>query len=290
LTDVVNHIEKYDFKIIFIDDGSTDLTPAKLINLYNIDNRVKIVTLSRNFGHQSAITCGLEQITADAYIIIDVDLQDPPSLIIKFIDSWENGFKNVAGRRRNRVGESRLKLFSASVFYKILNLFSEIDIPINVGDYRLIDREVRDSILLMPEKSKFFRGMFPWLGFEQSYILFDRNARYKGKSKYSLKKMYKLGSAGIIGFSVKPLKFSIWIGLSLAIFSISFAGFATFSKLIGNLNILPGYTTLVVLITLIGGIQLLCIGIVGEYIGKIFMESQGRPLYLINEKKTKISR
>lgn len=274
----------YRFEILFIDDGSVDQTLKILHDIAAQDIHVSVLSLSRNFGHQAAVSCGLEHAKGDAVIIIDVDLQDPPSLISEMILAWESGCQNVYARRIERKGESFFKRASAKSFYRILNSISEVDIPLDTGDFRLLDREVVDAFLRMPERSRFLRGMFPWLGFKQKEVQFIRNERYAGQTKYSMKKMVNLAVDGVLGFSVKPLRMAIWVGLFFSATSFGYSVAALISKILSMGSLLPGYTTIVVLLSFLGGIQLLAIGMIGEYLGRTYLEVKSRPMFIVNER------
>lgn len=280
---VCKSIENYEYEIIFVDDGSTDETLNILENIANSDNNVKIISFSRNFGHQNAVTAGLKFVTGDAIVIIDSDMQDPPELIPEMLKLWENGHEVIYGKRKNRKGESSFKLFSASMFYKTLNALADVEIPKDTGDFRLVDRKVIDVINSLPEHNKFLRGLFSWVGYDQYAFEYERKERFAGKTKYPLKKMLKLATDGIIGFSTKPLKllgglgiFSIFISFVILIYSILSFAFKW------N-DITPGWTSIMVAITFFAGIQLLSFWMISEYIGRIYDETKKRPQYIIDK-------
>ena len=212
--------EKYEHEIIFINDGSKDKTLDILQDIAKVDKNVKIISFSRNSGHQAAVTAGLKYVTGDAIIIIDADLQDPPELIPDMIEKWEQGYEVIYGKRKKRNGESAFKLLTAKAFYTTLNKLSDVDIPGDTGDFRLVDKKVVDVINSLPEHNKFLRGLFSWVGFEQYEYEYERKERYAGKTKYPLKKMLKLASDGIIGFSTKPIKVICVFGITFVIVSI----------------------------------------------------------------------
>ena len=283
ITSVCKSIENYEYEIIFVDDGSTDETLNILENIASSDNNVKIISFSRNFGHQNAVTAGLKFVTGDAIVIIDSDMQDPPELIPEMLKLWEDGHEVIYGKRKNRKGESSFKLFSASMFYKTLNALADVEIPKNTGDFRLVDRKVVDVINSLPEHNKFLRGLFSWVGYDQYAFEYERKERFAGKTKYPLKKMLKLAADGIIGFSTKPLKllgglgiFSIFVSFVILIYSILSFAFEW------N-NITPGWTSIMVAITFFAGVQLLSIWMISEYIGRIYDETKERPQYIIDK-------
>ena len=282
--EVLNKIENYDHEIIFINDGSKDKTLELLEKIAKDDKNVKIVSFSRNFGHQAAVTAGLKEVTGDAIVIIDADLQDPPELIPEMIKLWEDGNEVIYGKRKTRDGESGFKLMTAKMFYKTLNFLSDVDIPKDTGDFRLVDRKVVDTLNSLPEHNKFLRGLWSWLGYKQYAFEYERKERFAGETKYPLKKMLKLASDGIISFSSKPLKL---VGL-LGAFSIMVSVFILIYALISfafKLNILSaGWTSLMVAITFFAGVQLLSLWIISEYIGRIYDETKGRPQYIIDKK------
>ena len=218
MTKILSELNNYDYEIICVNDGSKDKTLEILEEIANKDQKVKVLSFSRNFGHQCAVTAGLQYVTGDAIVIIDADLQDPPELIPDMLKLWEEGYEVIYGKRKTREGESKFKLLTAKMFYSTLNALSDVEIPKDTGDFRLVDRKVVDIINSMPEHNKFLRGLFSWVGFEQKAFEYERKERFAGKTKYPLRKMLKLASDGIIGFSTKPLKL---VG-GLGIFSISF--------------------------------------------------------------------
>lgn len=273
------------YEIIYIDDGSKDKTVEIITPWTREGDEVKLLTFSRNFGHQTAITCGMDYASGEAIVIIDADLQDPPEVIPDMIAKWREGYEVVYGKRSTREGETVFKKWSAKTFYRFLHRMSDVEIPTDVGDFRLIDRKVRDVLLRIPEHNRYVRGLIAWLGFRQTYVLFERQARAAGVTKYPLKKMLKLAGDGITSFSYKPLRIATTIGLSLSAFGFLFFLFVFISRLF-NLQVMePGYATLMCVILFFFGIVLIMLGIIGEYIGRIFEEVKGRPLYIIDEKK-----
>lgn len=284
MTDVLSKIENYDYEIICVNDGSKDKTLEILEELALKDNKLKVISFARNFGHQCAVTAGLKYVTGDCAVIIDADLQDPPELIPEMLKLWEEGNEVIYGKRKTRDGESIFKLLTAKMFYKILNILSDVEIPKDTGDFRLVDRKVVDVLNSMPEHNKFLRGLWGWIGFKQIAYEYERKERFAGKTKYPLKKMLKLASDGIIGFSTKPLKLfggfgilSIFISFLLLIYSI-------LSYVLKWNNITSGWASIMVAITFFAGVQLVSIWIMAEYIGRIYDESKNRPQYIISKK------
>lgn len=276
--------EKYEHEIIFINDGSKDKTLDILQDIAKVDKNVKIISFSRNFGHQAAVTAGLKYVTGDAIIIIDADLQDPPELIPDMIEKWEQGYEVIYGKRKKRNGESAFKLLTAKAFYTTLNKLSDVDIPGDTGDFRLVDKKVVDVINSLPEHNKFLRGLFSWVGFEQYEYEYERKERYAGKTKYPLKKMLKLASDGIIGFSIKPIKVIGGFGITFVIVSIVILLYFILSKIFGWTNMLKGWTSIMFATTFVGGIVLLSLWIIGEYLVRIYDEAKQRPQYIIKKK------
>ena len=283
LKDVLKKIENYSYEIIFINDGSKDKTLEILKEVAKENKNVKIISFSRNFGHQCAVTSGLRYVTGDAIVIIDADLQDPPELIPEMIKLWEEGNEVIYGKRKSREGESRFKLLTASMFYKTLNALSDVEIPKDTGDFRLVDRKVVEVINSLPEHNKFLRGLFSWVGFKQTPFEYERKERYAGKTKYPLKKMLKLAQDGIFSFSIKPLKIVGAMGILSVIISIILFVYAVLSYALNWNNLTPGWTSLMVTITFLGGMILISLWMIGEYIGRIYDETKRRPEYIIEE-------
>lgn len=281
---VLQNLNKYEYEIIFVNDGSKDKTLEILEDIAKQDNNVKIISLSRNFGHQAAVTCGLRYTTGDAVVIMDADMQDPPEVIDEMIKLWEDGNEVIYAKRKIRKGETAFKLFTAKMFYKVLNGLSDVDIPKDTGDFRLADRKVIDVINSLPEHNKFLRGLFSWVGFKQTPLEYERNERFAGKTKYPLKKMLKLASDGITSFSTKPLKILGILGMISVSISIIILIYALISYIFNLNQLTAGWTSLMVTITFLGGMQLLSIWLISEYIGKIYDESKGRPEYIIDKK------
>ncbi len=276
--------DKYDYEIIFVNDGSKDKTLEILENIAKDDKKAKIISFSRNFGHQAAVTAGLKEVSGDAIVIIDADLQDPPELIPQMLELWEQGNEVIYGKRKTRKGESAFKLLTAKMFYKTLNALSDVEIPKDTGDFRLVDRKVVDVINSLPEHNKFLRGLFGWVGFKQEAYEYERQERYAGKTKYPLKKMLKLASDGIISFSTKPLKLVGALGIVSIIISIALLIYALISYIFKLNQLSAGWTSIIVTVTFFAGVQLLSLWIISEYIGRIYDESKGRPQYIVDKK------
>ncbi len=284
MTSVLQNIENYDYEIICINDGSRDKTLSILENLAIRDKKLKILSFSRNFGHQCAVTAGLKYVTGDAIVIIDADLQDPPELIPEMLKLWEAGNDVIYGKRKTRDGESVFKLFTAKMFYKTLNALSDVEIPKDTGDFRLVDRKVVDTINSLPEHNKFLRGLFSWVGYKQIPFQYERKERFAGKTKYPLKKMLKLASDGIISFSTKPLKIVGGLGIISIVISFILLIYALISYIFKLNNLSAGWTSLMLGITFFAGVQLLSLWIMSEYIARIYDESKNRPQYIIEKK------
>ena len=284
MTSVLQNIENYDYEIICINDGSRDKTLSILENLAIRDKKLKVLSFSRNFGHQCAVTAGLKYVTGDAIVIIDADLQDPPELIPEMLKLWEAGNDVIYGKRKTRDGESVFKLFTAKMFYKTLNALSDVEIPKDTGDFRLVDRKVVDTINSLPEHNKFLRGLFSWVGYKQIPFQYERKERFAGKTKYPLKKMLKLASDGIISFSTKPLKIVGGLGIISIVISFILLIYALISYIFKLNNLSAGWTSLMLGITFFSGVQLLSLWIMSEYIARIYDESKNRPQYIIEKK------
>lgn len=281
---VLNGLEDYDHEIIFVNDGSKDKTLPILKEIATKDEKAKVISFSRNFGHQAAVTAGLKFVTGDCILIIDSDMQDPPELLVDMLKLWENGNEVIYAKRKTRKGESKFKLMTAKMFYKILNNLSDVEIPKDTGDFRLVDRKVVDVINSMPEHNKFLRGLFSWVGFKQEPIEYERQERFAGKTKYPLKKMLKLASDGIISFSTKPLKIIGGIGIVSIFISFILLIYAILSYIFKWNNLASGWTSLMVAITFFAGVQLVSIWMISEYIARIYDDTKQRPEYIINEK------
>jgi dolichol-phosphate mannosyltransferase len=254
-----------------------------LRELQGVDSRVRVVSLSRNFGHQIAVTAGLEHASCDAVVIIDADLQDPPEVIPEMIERWRDGYQVVYGLRARRTGETTFKLWTAKLFYRLINKLSEIEIPLDVGDFRLLDRKVVNALLAMPERDRFLRGMVSWIGFKQVAVIYDRAPRRAGQSKYPLMKMLRFAVDSVISFSFVPLRLAIWVGIGAI--AASFAGivYALVIRLYTT-EWVRGWASIFTAVLFLGGVQLITLGIVGEYVGRIYGEVKLRPLYVVRER------
>jgi dolichol-phosphate mannosyltransferase len=283
LSEVLHGMTDYDYELIFVNDGSADQTQLILTQLQLSDPHVRVLLLSRNFGHQIAVTAGLEEAEGDAVVIIDADLQDPPEVIPQMVNLWREGNDVVYGIRLEREGESKFKLWTAKVFYRLINRLSETKMPLDAGDFRLIDRKVVEVIRKMPERARFLRGMVSWAGFRQTSVTYDRAPRHAGDSKYPLRKMVHFAMDGIISFSLVPLKLAIWTGF-LAIW-IAVAGIivAVIDRLLDR-HLTRGWASLFVAVLFMAGVQLVSLGIIGEYLGRIYTEVKRRPLYVVQER------
>ncbi|MGH2836274.1 MAG: glycosyltransferase family 2 protein [Solirubrobacteraceae bacterium] len=271
------------YELILVDDGSTDQTPAKLAQLAAADQRIKLVLLSRNFGHQAALTAGLDHAGGNVAVTLDSDLQDPPSLIPTLLERWRTGADVVYAVRRGRAGESRFKLRTAKLFYRLFRSLASVDLQPNSGDFRLFDRRVLDALLSMGERSRFLRGMSIWVGFTQDSVAYDRDARYAGKTKFTLGRMLRFSLDAIASFSYRPLQLATALGFLIS--GITFVAIPVVIVLKITGNYLYGFSTVEITMLLLGGIQLITIGMIGEYVGRIFDEVKGRPLYLVRSRQ-----
>ena len=272
-----------NFEIIYVDDGSTDATPEVLRELQAYDSRVRVVRFSRNFGHQMAITAGLEHAAGDAVVIIDADLQDPPETILDFFRKWQEGYDVVYGVRTEREGETAFKLWTAKLFYRFMTRLSDTQIPLDTGDFRLMDRRVLNVLLGMPERDRFVRGMVSWLGFSQVAVPYRREARIAGVTKFSFFKMLRFALDGIFSFSIVPLRVATWTGFITSFLAILGIVMVSLEHFLGVEGLVKGWTSTMFAVLFIGGVQLICMGIIGEYIGRIYGESKHRPLYVVRE-------
>ncbi len=282
--EVLCGLKDYEYEIVFVNDGSKDRTLEILEGIAENDENVKVISFARNFGHQCAVTAGLKEVTGDAIVIIDADLQDPPELIPDMLKLWEEGNEVIYAKRKKRDGESAFKLFTAKMFYKTLNGLSDVEIPKDTGDFRLVDKKVVDVINSLPEHNKFLRGLFSWVGFKQIPFEYERKERFAGKTKYPLKKMLKLASDGIIGFSSKPLKIIGGIGIISIVMSFLILLYSLLALAFGWWRLSLECNVLIIIMTFFAGIQLLALWIVSEYISRIYDESKGRPQYIIDKK------
>lgn len=271
-----------DYEIIFVDDGSSDLTAEKLHAIQEANPQVRVVRLSRNFGHQIAVTAGVDYASGRAVVLIDADLQDPPEVIADMVAKWREGHHVVYGQRTDRPGETRFKLATARAFYRLINRLSEVPIPLDTGDFRLMDRAVVDAMRRMPERHRLLRAMTSWVGFRQIAVPYSRAERFAGTSKYPLRKMLALAADGIVSFSAIPLKIVTTVGLVFAALSLLGIAYAIALRLWTD-NWVPGWTLIFIAVMLIGGLQFIFLGVMGEYIGRIYSEAKNRPLFLVME-------
>jgi dolichol-phosphate mannosyltransferase len=271
-----------EVELIFVDDGSRDRTRELLKAFAAADRRVKLVCFARNFGHQIAVTAGIDAAAGDAVVIMDADLQDPPEVVAEMIAKWREGYDVVYGRRTERAGESVFKLATARGFYRVLNRLSDVPIPLDTGDFRLMSRSVVDTLRAMPERDRFVRGMVSWVGFRQTDLPYRRAERFAGQTKYPLHKMLRFATDGILSFSTKPLQISVAMGMLCASLALLGIVYALVLRLFTNTWV-EGWTALFIAILFIGGVELLSVGILGEYIGRIYHEIKNRPLYVVQE-------
>jgi polyisoprenyl-phosphate glycosyltransferase len=270
-------------EVVLVDDGSRDDSYQQMIEANRRDPRFKIVQLSRNFGQQIAITAGMDVASGQAVIVMDADLQDPPEVIPQLAARWREGYEVVYAVREQRDGETAFKRRTATIFYGLQRRLAEIDQPVDVGDFRLVDRRALDAFLQMRERNRYVRGMFSWIGFRQTAVPYTRASREAGRSKYPLRKMVRLALDGFIGFSTAPLRFALTMGLLIAGGSVLYGVTLIALKLAGAGSYVPGYASLLVTITFLSGVQLIVIGMVGQYVARIYDEARARPLYLVRE-------
>ena len=271
-----------DVELIFVDDGSRDRTRELLEGFAAEDSRVRLIVFARNFGHQIAITAGIDAAGGDAVVLIDADLQDPPEVVHEMVARWREGYDVVYGTRTERLGESAFKRLTARYFYRLLNRLSDVPIPLDTGDFRLMSRNVVDTFRAMPERDRFVRGMVSWAGFRQVALPYKRAERFAGESKYPLRKMLRFATDGILSFSTKPLQMSVGLGMFCAFLALAGIIYALALRLFTSIWV-EGWTALMLAVLFIGGVQLICLGIVGEYIGRIYKEVKNRPLYIVQE-------
>jgi len=283
LVDVITNELKMTYEIIFVDDGSIDNSWSIIEDLHKLNRNVRSIKFSRNFGHQISVTAGIDKAIGDVAVIMDADLQDPPELIPEMFEKHKQGYNVVYAKRIERKGESKFKIWTSLIYYRMLDKLTEIKIPLDTGDFRLIDKKVLNEFHRIREKNPFVRGIISWIGFKQTSVEYVRDGRYAGTTKYPLSKLIKLSLDGITSFSVKPLKISLNLGLLSVLFSIATALFVFIKKLLYPVTTVPGWASTVIVIVFFAGIQLFTLGIIGEYIGRIFDESKNRPLYIIEE-------
>ncbi len=279
---LANDNKDYQFEFLFVNDGSRDKT-LEIIKKYAAkDSQVSYINLSRNFGKEIAMIAGLDHVTGDAAVIIDADLQDPPELIPEMIQYWEEGYDDVYAKRRSRAGESWLKKLTSSVFYKVLQKATDIPIQRDTGDFRLLDRRAIDAVTKIRDKNRYTKGYFSWIGYKKKEILYDRDPRAAGETHWNYLKLANLAIDGIVSFTIAPLRLATFLGVVISFFSFVYIIFLVVRTLFFE-NDLAGYPSMMAVILFLGGVQLLSLGIIGEYIGRIFNESKDRPLYLVEE-------
>ena len=268
-------------EVILVNDGSKDGSLKIMREMRAQDDRFRIVNLSRNFGHQTAVTAGIDAANGDAVIVMDADLQDPPEVALQLLGKWCEGYDIVLARRVARSGESLFKRTTAALFYRFIRRLSSVDMPLDVGDFRLIDRKVVNALARMPEQDRYLRGMISWLGFSTTEVPFQRDERVAGESKYPLRAMIRLAVNGVVGFSDVPLRLALWFGMTISVLALLF-GLYILTSWFFNDHVVQGWTSTVMVLTLLGGLQLLMLGIVGLYIGRIHNEVKRRPLYFVD--------
>ncbi|HEU4700438.1 MAG TPA: glycosyltransferase family 2 protein [Gemmatimonadales bacterium] len=283
LTAVLAGLEGLSYELLYVDDGSRDATGALLAGLAGRDAHVRVIRFSRNFGHQVAVTAGIEHARGDAVVLIDADLQDPPEVIAEFVAGWRAGYDVVYGVRTERAGETRFKLWTAKAFYRLINRLSETEIPLDTGDFRLMDRKVVDALVAMPERDRFVRGMVSWAGFRQQAVPYRRAERLAGDTKYPVGKMLRFALDGITSFSLTPLALASWAGFLTSGLALLGILYALVLRLFTPYYV-TGWTALFIAVLFIGGIQLTALGIMGQYVGRIYREAKRRPLYLVQER------
>ena len=282
LQDIIRKIDTYEFTILLVNDGSKDNTLAKMQELHEKDPSVSYLSLSRNFGKENAMLAGLDYAEGDAVILMDADLQDPPELIPQMLQEWEKGYDDIYARRRTRAGETWFKKASAHWYYRVLQKFAEIDIPADVGDFRLLDRQAVDALCSLREKQRYTKGLFSWIGYNKKELLFDRDPRAVGSSKMNFVKLFSLAVDGITSFSVAPLRLASVLGIVISSVAFIYLLFVIGKTLLFG-DPVAGYPSMISIILFMGGIQLVVLGIIGEYVGRIFYEAKRRPDYLVSE-------
>ena len=284
LNNVSNELKNYECEFIFINDGSKDKTEEIIENLNKNDNRVKLYSFARNFGHQAAVSCGIHRCESDIAIIIDADLQDPPEIIPYMIEEYEKTKTPIIyGKRISREGESLFKKLTASIFYRLINLLSEVQFPVDTGDFRLIDKTVIEAYKSFSENPKYIRGLISWMGFEQKAFEYKRESRIAGTTKYTLKKMLRLALTGILSFSVKPLRISLFFGIVSILIAIIFSLRVFYLYLFSPADLVRGWASTIIIVLFMGGVQLISLSVISEYLANLFNEVKKRPEYIIKK-------
>ncbi len=277
---VLDACRDYEFSVLYVDDGSEAGFLAQLEALRETDARVGVLELSRNFGKEVALSAGLDHAAGDAVILMDADLQDPPELLPELLQAWESGYDVVYGQRRERRGDSAFKRVTASTFYRVLNALSEVEIPRDVGDFRLLSRRAVDALLALPERHRYMKGLFAWIGFPQKAIPYDREPRAAGDTRWNYWRLWNFALEGITSFSAAPLKLATYLGLATSTVALVYGLFMLLRTLLFG-NPVPGYPSLLIVILFLGGVQLICLGIIGEYLARTYNESKQRALYFV---------
>lgn len=273
---------EYEHELVFVNDGSTDDTLSMLRELAAKDPCVRVVDLSRNFGHQIAITAGMDRTRGEVVVVIDDDLQDPPEVIPGMLEKWREGYKVVYGVRAKRKGESAFKIWSARMFYRFLGMLSDTKIPVDAGDFRLMDRQVVEALASMREEARYVRGMVAWVGFKQYGLPYERDERYAGQTHYPLGRMINLAVNGILSFSTKPMELSTRFGFGVTVGAFIAAVYVIVSKIVNPSTVIQGWASVLIAVLFMGGVQLVSIGVLGAYLGKVFYETKARPLYFVD--------
>jgi dolichol-phosphate mannosyltransferase len=280
-TSALSVIPGFDYELIFVDDGSRDDSHAQLTTLARNDAHVRVIKFSRNFGHQIAISAGIDHALGDCVAVIDADLQDPPETLGRMAEKWREGYDVVYGVRASRKGESRMKLWTAAAYYRLLKRMVKIEIPVDVGDFRLMSRRATNELKRLREKDRFVRGLVSWIGFKQTGVEYERDSRFAGETKYPLRKMLQFALDGVTSFSTLPLRLATWLGYAASLFAFVYLFYVFAQRFLGYT--VQGWATTMVGMLFLGGVQLICLGIIGEYLGRIFNEIKPRPMYVIEE-------
>ncbi len=281
LEEVLNRLG-HSYEIVCVDDGSSDETVLGLKRHRQRNPHIKIVALSRNFGKELALTAGIDYACGSAVVPIDADLQDPPELIEALVAKWREGYDVVYARRRSRLGETWLKRATANAFYRVMERMSKVPIPRDTGDFRLLDRRVVDVLKQLPERTRFMKGLFAWVGYRQAEVVYDRAPRYSGETKWNYWRLWNFAIDGIVSFSVAPLRIWSYVGIVFASISLLYGSFLLVRTLLSG-NDVPGYASLMVAVLFLGGVQMMSLGVLGEYLGRVYEEVKGRPLYLVRD-------